>query len=1031
MKDRVRIARSLLAWFVANPVAANLLMVLIWLGGVVGLLVVEKDVFPRFNPQQFEIIALYPGAGPPDVETALCIPLEEAIHDLPGIKHLDTEVFEGECQLKVSVSPGHDRDALMSAARGRIDALAHLPAVVEQIDIREAQRDGDDGVIWVALYGDVDPLRLKALGDRIRNELSALPGVTQAVDYGRLNYEIGVEVRTARLHQYGLTLEQVAATIRRASLDLAGGTVKTPSGDLLLQVQGSARRGDRVGELVLLSLADGGVLRIKDVATVRDGLGERVLQWRHDGQLAQGWEIHAEIDAIAVAERVRDYVEQTSAGLPPGVRLKTWWDDSIAFDERIDTLLEDGLSGFILVWLVLTLFLRARVAWWAGMGILTSVLGALWWMPMLGLSLNMLSLFGFLLAMGILVDDAIIIGESVHSEQQQPGADPLRAAAVGVRKVALPVLLSILIALAAFLPGLFLPGWSGEMMRPIVWVMILTLLFSLLEALLILPAHLAVPDAAEPRFGRLAHWRGCLNRKLEDFVSVYYRPLLERALAWRYLMLSLFIALLLLTGGLYAGGHVRQAMNPDISKDAFWARLTVPPGSAPDDIRYLAERVERELLNYRDILEASEPGYQLLLGQETLIWEQEAGFWLELSEQARQRVKIDDFVREWRRRIGDLGLARLDFIVREGDVPYDIVLNLGAADPGLLQQAGIALKSRLAAYPGVYDVLDSNVAGKPELRLSLKPAGEKLGLRLADLAEQVRHAYYGVEAQRFQRGRNDVRVMVRLSLAQRRSLDDLYRLPISLPDGKQTLLSQVAEIDFQSGYAQLTRRDRQRVLEVAARVDPAQADLNAIYADLERQVLPELHSRFAGLKADLGRERQEQSDTLQALVRNTAIALTVIYAIIAVSFRSYALPLVFLLAAPIAWCGAVLAHALLGMPLSMESLVGMVAASGVVVNDSMVLLDYIHEHEQRAEDKFALIADACAARFRPIFLAFITNFAGFLPTLLETSVQAQFLVPMTISLAAGLLFGMFASLLLTPVCYAVLQDFQRRGDDAC
>ncbi|MDO9006528.1 MAG: efflux RND transporter permease subunit [Aquabacterium sp.] len=1026
MKTAVSLPHSLLAWFVANPVAANLLMVLIWLGGLAGLLAVEKDVFPRFSPQQFEIVAIYPGAGPPDVETAVCIPLEEAIHDLPGIKHLDTSVFEGECQLKVSVLPGHPRDTVMSAARGRIDALTHLPAAVEKIDIREAQRDGDDGVIWVALYGEVEPLQLKALGDRIRAELSALPGVTQAVDYGRMNYEISVEVRAASLRQYGLTMAQVATAIRRASLDLAGGTVKTPSGDLLLQVQGSARRGDGVGELVLLRLPDGGVLRIRDVATVHDGLGEKVLQWRHDGLPAQGWEIHAETDAIEVAEQVRAYVQQTAATLPEGVQLKTWWDDSIAFDQRIGTLLEDGLSGFVLVWLVLTLFLRARVAWWAGMGILTSVLGTLWWMPMLGLSLNMLSLFGFLLAMGILVDDAIIIGESVHSEQQKPGADPLGAAIIGVGKVALPVLLSILIALAAFLPGLFLPGWSGEMMRPIVWVMILTLIFSLAEALLILPAHLAVPDAVESRFQGLAHWRERLNRGLEAFVSVYYRPLLEWALSWRYLILALFLALLLLTGGLYASGHVRQAMNPDISKDAFWARLTVPPGTAPAETRRLAERVERELLNYRDALEAAEPGYPLLVGQETLIWEQEAGLWLELSEQARQRVKVDDFVREWRRRIGDLGLARLDFIVREGDVPYDIVLNMGSADAAVLQQAGAALKKRLAAYPGVYDVLDSNVAGKPELQLSLKPAGEKLGLQLTDLAEQVRHAYYGVEAQRFQRGGNDVRVMVRLPAEQRRSLDDLYTLPISLPDGKQTLLSQVAEVDFQPGYAQLTRRDRQRVLEVAARIDPGQADLNAIYADLEQQVLPGLQSRFTGLKADLGRERLEQSDTLHALGRNTAIALTVIYAIIAVSFRSYALPLVFLLAVPMAWCGAVLAHAILGMPLSMESLVGMVAASGVVVNDSMVLLDYIHEHEAQAKDKFALIAEACAARFRPIFLAFLTNFAGFLPTLLETSVQAQFLVPMTLSLAAGLLFGMFASLLLTPVCYAVLQDMQRQ-----
>jgi len=1030
MKLPVFRPRSPLAWFAANPVAANLLMLLIWLGGLSGLLTLERDVYPRFSPGRFEIVAIYPGAGPENVEAALCIPLEEAIHDVPGIEHLDTGVFEGECQINVSVLPGHERDGVMSAARGRIDALTRLPAAVEKIDVRAAQRDGDDGVIWVALYGDVDPLRLKDLGERIRAELSALPGVTQAVDYGRMQYEIGVEVRAERLRQYGLTLEQVAAAIRRASPVLAAGPVKTPTGDLLLHVRAGAVSGDTVTALPLLNLADGGTVTVGDVATVNDGLGEKVLQWRHDGLPAQGWEIHAEAGGIAVAQAVREYVAHAQSTLPPGLRLKTWWDDSIAFDQRVDTLLEDGLSGFILVWLVLTLFLRARVAWWAGMGILTSVLGTLWWMPLLGLSLNMLSLFGFLLAMGILVDDAIIIGESVHSEQQKPGADPLRAAAIGAGKVALPVLLSIAIAVAAFLPGLFLPGWSGAMMRPIVWVMILTLVFSLAEALLILPSHLAVPAADSVDNAKLARWRERMNRSLESWVAGRYRPLLEKALDWRYLVLSLFVALLLLTGGFYAGGHVRKAMNPDISKDAFWARLTVPPGTAPAQTKRLAERVEKALLDYRDELERADPGFKLLVGQETLIWEQEAGLWLELSNAARQRIKVDDFVREWRRRIGELGVARLDFIVREGDVPYDIVLNLSADDSRVLRAAGAALKQRLAAYPGVYDVLDSNIAGKPQLRLQLTAAGEAMGLKTADLAEQVRHAYYGVEAQRFQRGRSEVKVMVRLPLVQRRALGDLYTLPVALPDGKNTALSQVAKLEFEPGVAQMTRRDRQRVLEVAARVDPAQADLNRIYTDLEQRVLPDLQSRFSGLNADLGRERLEQQQTLRALGRNTAIALCVIYAIIAVAFRSYALPLVFLLAAPMAWCGAVLAHAALGMPLSMESLVGMIAASGVVVNDSMVLLDYIHEHERRVVNRLTLIADACSARFRPIFLAFLTNFAGFLPTLLETSEQAQFLVPMTLSLASGLLFGMFASLLLTPVCYAVLQDFQRRGDDA-
>lgn len=1018
-------AIPLLAWFAAHPIAANLLMALIWLAGLSTLVDIPKDVFPKFTPDRFEIAAFYPDASPLTVETALCIPLENAVYDLPGVKGLNTAIFPGECQIQIEVNSGYQREALMSAVRARIDAIPGLPEALEKIDVRETVRDNDDGVIWVALYGQLDALQLKRLGDALRQELTQLPGVTAVVDYGKLNEELSVNVSAARLRQYGLTLADLASAIRCHSIESATGMVNTPSGDIVLQLKSQAKHSVAVGEITLRSLPDGGVVKIKDIASIHDGLSERAVQWRHDGQPAQGYEIHAEANAITVAERIKTFVAQKKSSLPAGVSLKTWWDDSLAFAGRVNTLLEDGLSGFVLVWLVLTLFLRGQVAWWAGMGIITSVLGTLWCMPLLGISLNMLSLFGFLLAMGILVDDAIIIGESIHSEQQNTSLAPHEAAAIGVSKMALPVLLAILIAIAAFVPGLFLPGWSGAMMRPIAGVMILTLLFSALEALLILPAHLHKPAVTrEPDW--LKHSRRSVNFALRRLVIRVYQPLLARLLVLRYLTLAGFIAFMLLTLGWYLGGHVKQAMNPDITKDAFWARLTVPPGTAPDKTRQLAERVERELLNYRDELERQDFQQPLFIGQETLIWQQEAGLWLELSEQARQRINVQDFVDEWRRRVGDLGNARLEFIVKEGDEPYDILLNLSANQPALLTTGAAALKQQLAAYPGVYSVLDSTLPGSPELQLSLTDTGRRLGLTEAELAEQVRHGYYGLETQRLQRLGGEVRVVVRLPAAERQTLADLQRLPIRLPNGELTVLDTVADTTLQPGLAQLIRRDRQRVLEVSAQVDPAQANLNAIYTDIEQRLLPELERQFPGLTGEIGRDRKEQQTMLHSLAQQTLMALAVIYALIAVTFRSYTLPLLFLLAVPMAWCGAVWAHSLACLPLSMESLIGMVAASGVVVNDSMVLLDYLNEHDQDAkQDPAALIAAACTARFRPIFLAFLTNFAGFLPTLLETSIQAQFLIPMTLSLASGLLFGMIASLMLVPVCYAVLGDGRR------
>lgn len=1012
-----------LAWFAANPVAANLLMLLIWLGGAVSLYGIEKDVFPRFSPPRFEIRAIYPGAGPLEVEEAVCVPIEEAVYNLAGVKHLNTEVIEGECLLKVDVLPDYDRRMVMGAARGRIQSIPHLPKSLERIDIQEAGREDDNGVIWVALHGPADPLTLRRVGERIQQDLAGLPGVTRAVDYGKVPYEITIQVKSARLLQYQLSLHEVAEAVRRASLDLAGGVVKTPAGELLLRAKGRAEQGAAVGDLILRAHPDGSVLRLKDVATVVDGLEERWFEWRHDGQPAQGWEIHADRDTVAVARAVKDYVRTAARQLPPGLSLKTWWDDSEAFDERTRTLLEDGLSGFLLVGLVLTLFLDGRVALWAGLGILTSVLGAFWWMPAVGVSLNMLSLFGFLLATGILVDDAIIIGEGIHKEGETSGHG-VAAAIRGVRAVAVPVVLAVSIALVAFLPGLSLPGWTGQMMRPICLVMILTLVFSLVEALLILPAHLAAPPRPACPGSPLVRLRTRLNHGLDRCVARVYAPLLRWALGWPWLVLACFAVLLLLSGALLAGGQVRQSFQADVTQDAFWVRLTVPPGAPYSEIRHLADRVERALFGLRDELGAEKPDIPLLSGLETMIWEQEAGFWLEFSPQARQRLSVEDFVRDWRKRIGDIGHARIDFLYREGDTPYDLEIDLGASDPAVVQQAADSLKRGLAAYPGIYDVVDSREPGKPEARLNLKPEAERLGLRLRDVAEQVRGGFFGEEAQRLQRGRNEIKVMVRPPLEERRSLDSLSAMPIRLPDGRQAPLSVLAEAQFAPGYAKLIRQDRRRVLRVQARLDPERGDLEAVYADLKGRLLPALKQRHPDLRLDLGEARQEQESTLRSLAGGACLALIVIYALIAVPFRSYVKPLIFLFAAPVAWSGGVLAHGLAGLPLSMESLVGMIAASGVVINDSLVLLDYLRERDESDTPLTELILAACASRFRPILLAFLTNFAGFLPTLLETSAQAQFLIPMTLSLSAGLLFGMAASLIFTPVGYAVFEKLR-------
>lgn len=1012
---------GILAWFAGNPVAANLLMLLILAGGVLGMTEIDKEVFPRFGSRQIEVIAVYPGTGPAEIEESVCIPVEEAIYDLPGIKHLHDEISNDRCTLTVEIHAGYDLEQAMALIRGRIQALQRLPKQLEKIDVQPAGRKDDDGVIWVALHGATDAFTLQKFGDLIQEQLAAIPGVSKALNYGQKNYEISITVAPEQLRRYQLTLDEVAQAIRKASVDRPGGLIKNPDGELQLRVNSLAKNSAALGALIIKTLPDGSRLRLDQIAGIEDGLEEQLFEWRHNGETAQGWEVHTRQDSVAVARKVKAYVEDMRGKLPEGLSLITWWDDSQAYDERIETLLEDALSGFVLVFLVLALFLRLRVALWAGIGIFTSVLGAFCLMPLLDISLNMLSLFGFLLAMGILVDDAIIIGESIHSRQTEGGEMPLQAAINGVKAVALPVTLAVLVALAAFLPGLFLPGWAGQLMRPICLIMILTLIFSLIEALLILPCHLAVAVREPERPNRFQRLREYLNQGLDRFVVRVYRPVLAWSLSWRYLTAAVFAALIMLTLALVSSGRVRQSINPDVTKDSFWVSIELPQSAPYSETRALATQVEQALFTLRDELDGAQGNNNsVIVGVETIVWEHGAGLWLELSATGRQQLHVEPFIRDWRQRIGDIGRGKVDFVFKEGDEPYDIELMLSANDDNTLSAAANLLKQQLGAFPGVFDLIDSSEPGKPEIGLRLKPEAEQLGLRVEQLAEQVRHGYYGDEVHRFLRGRQEVKVMVRYPLEFRQSLDQLKTQPIRLPNGHNAALGDLADIELKPGYSRINREDRKRVLKIQARIDPTRADVNQIYGILENRIFQSVRQSYPAAQLKIGQQRQEQQALISAFTRNTLIALLVIYVLIAVPFKSYGKPLIFLLAAPVAWCGAVLAHWAVGLPLSMESLTGMIAASGVVVNDSLVLMDYIRQHGTSDKPVEKLIEEACISRFRPIMLAFLTNFAGFLPTLLETSPQAQFLIPMTLSLSAGLLIGMFASLILTPVCYAIL-----------
>lgn len=1013
---------GLLAWFAANPVAANLLMAILFLGGTLSLLHMDKQAFPKFDPPVINISAEYPGAGPAEVEESVCIPIEEAIHDLNGIKQIKTVAIDERCSIKVFVEQDFDVTHLVSNLRARTESLRNLPKAVERINIDDYS--WETPAITVILRGHTDQLTLRRLAEMVRDELNRLDGVRRATLWNRVAYEIAIEVPAARLKQYQLTLAGIAEAVRNSSLDLSGGEMKAESGRLQLRAKHTAYDRERLASLILLTRPDGSVVRLGDIATITDGFADVHFQNTSDGIPSESIWVVPKHDLVAVASDVTEYVSTLSTQMPEGVEIITRRDNARSFNELLDRLMTVGITGFALVMLVLMLFLRTHIAFWTAMGVTVAFFGAFWLLPMTGVNLNMLTLFGFVLAVGVLVDDAIIVSERIHAVQTQ-GNPGLPGAIQGVREVATPVAVGVFIALIAFLPGYFVePSWATRFMQPVATVMILTLAFSLLESLLILPAHLTAHHPP-PASNRLTRTRNAVQNALDSFITRIYQPLLQCLIGWRYTTLAGFAAALLIGYAIVKGGHVSVNLQEDVSYSEFHVHLN-PPLGTPYNI--IQQRVA-QFLDALDKVETElnpEPTSQmprLIEGIEVILDEMDPMIYVEFTSEARKRFHVREIVTSWYRHIGDFGDFKPDFHTPTEKELIDLEIELLAQDPEILNAAADALKTHIMRYPGIADLSDSRKPGKPEIRFRLKPEGERLGLRLKDLAEQIRHAYHGEEAQRFMRGRFEVKIQVRHPRKERETIENLLAMPIRLPNGGQAQLGMLADIDFAPGFGALMRADRMGVVKLHVQlVDSPPVSAGVIDQELAAQFFPALEQQYRGIKISRGEAAEEADEIMADLKRNTLIALAMIYGLLAVTFKSYIQPLLFLLTVPVAWLGAVLIHWLMGLNFSFQSLVGMVAASGVVVNDSVVLLHFIRKRRAEFTQLTDLIVNVCVSRFRPILLVALTSIAGFAPMLFETSEQAKFLVPVTLSLAAGLSFGMIATLVLVPVCYAVLSD---------
>jgi multidrug efflux pump subunit AcrB len=1040
-----------LAWFAGNPVAANLLMVLVVLGGLLAIPSVQQEIFPEASLGTIAISIVHEGAAPDDVESGICIPVEEAIQGIRGIRRITSTALEGLCTVAAEVERSADPREVRDQIETEVDALDHLPDDAETPIVTELESWSP--VIDVVVFGDTDEATLDALGEGLRDELLDLPRIQKVELTGNRPDEISVEVPESELLRHGLRFDDVVEAIRRSSLDLPGGSLRTAAGEILLRANARAEWGPEFERIVLLSRPDGTQLRVGDIARVVDGYAETDQRARFDGAPAVMLHVLRPGDQrlTEAAATVRAWVSDVEGRLPDGIGIAIFVDHSEQLSSRRDLMLANGALGLLLVLGCLTLFLRARVALWVAAGIVLAFLGAVALMPLLATSLNMISSLGFLVALGLVTDDAIVVGERIV--RLQDSGEGLRAAAVrGVQEMAVPVIGGALTTIVALLPCFLLPGIIGAQSRPLPIVVIACLGISLAEALLILPAHLAHPRWWKPA-GRLpSAWergQAAFSGRFDRFVNDVYRPWLGWALDHRALGLALGTAAFLVTLGCVIGGWVPFTFLPRTESDKVTAILTLPIGTSVEVTDAVTARIEKAGLDLdaelahdgrADTLRGvyasigHQPEKMSLHFFSPLAWSRFTGshvseVTLELAPAEERRLSAAEIARRWRELVGPVADAEeLVFSSSYFSTGSPLHVQLEGHDSERLEGAADELARRLGRFIGVEDVASSHRGGKQEVRLHVLPEAEAHGLSLGEIARQVRQGFHGEEAQSFQRGRDEVAVMVRYPADERRSLGDLEEMRIRTPERDAVPLLTVARLEIGRGYASIDRGERRRAVSVTADVDPRQTNANQVLAELEARVLPEILAEHPGVSYSLEGQSRDQEEFMGVLWRGLIFVLIAIYAMLALPLRSYVEPLVILLAVPFGLVGAVAGHAILDIDLTSFSLIGMIGLTGVVVNDSLVLTHAYAGLRREGIPVRDAIERACVERFRPIVVTTLTTCLGVTPLLLETSTQALWIKPMAVSLAFGELFSMLLVLVLVPA--AILATAGRDASSA-
>lgn len=1014
--------KGAIAFMARNRIITNLLMIVLIGGGIWTMRNIQKEVFPRFELDFVEVSVTYPGASPGEVEQGIVLPVEEAISGVQGIKEITSRAGEGSGEISIELVPGTDRMKALQDVDQAVSRIQTFPDDIEQpqVRLRDQQRD----VMQIGLFGDVDVWTLRILAERLRNILLSNDQITQVAIGNVPDFVTHVEIPEHRLREYNLTLGQVATIIRQSSQDVPAGAIETQAGEILLRMEERKLWAEEFGNIDIISSGSGATVKLRDIAQIKDGFEESGFH----GQFNQQNTVDLEVFRIGkqsptdIERIVKEILADYERSLPPGVNVRIDSNRAEDFRERLSLLTNNGLQAILIVIIILGLFLEYRLAFWVMMGMTISFVGAIIFLPVVDISINMISMFGFMIVLGIVVDDAIVVGENIY-EYRQKGFSYMDAAILGTKDVAKPVVYSILTTILAFVPLLFIPGETGKYWWPLPVVVIVVLGVSLLEALYILPSHVAQKPTGKP---------GRVVRKLENgqrriaggfnrFVKRFYEPFLDRCLRNRYVTLSGAVALLILIGGYGWSDHMGMVLMPEVAADEIEAAVRLPVGTTTEKAAKVANEITRStqrMFEEHNLYAVAEGIRTNVRGKDFVDVE------IVMKRPDQRDMTAKQMIDLWRKNIGDIqGVDQITFEAERGPggARPDISIDLSHPDIKVLERASREFVERVGLFSEVRDINDNYNMGKVQLGFELLPEGINLGLTPSDVGQQVRDAFYGALAMRQLRGINEIEVRVKLPQEERKDLHNLEDFIIRTPDGTAVPLMNVVKVAEGQTFTNINRRDGKRIVNVSMDVEPASAQTRVLKS-LSDEVLPQLRADFPGVTWTFEGSQADMRESTQALWSGFIIAMLLIFALLAVALNSYIQPLVVMLAIPFGIVGAVIGHILLGYDLSLVSLMGVIALSGVVVNDSLIMIDYANKHRDN-RSAYDAIHEAGVRRFRPIILTTLTTFGGLTPIILETSSQAYQLIPMAISLGFGIVFATAIILVIVPCLYMILDDF--------